>query len=104
MQRSEFKLLQEVYENLYTEGSVYEDVLAKYEHLSDEEMLPIPEEPELYFDMDYPNLVMMNINNVIIKMFKCIYYDLTKWGFVLVYGCELASSFYIRIRFSKLSI
>lgn len=64
MQRSEFKLLQEAYTSLYTEGNVYEELLAKYEHLSDEEMLPLPEEPELYFKMDYPNLVMMDMDKL----------------------------------------
>jgi hypothetical protein len=64
MQRSEFRLLQEVYSNLYTEGNVYEELLAKYEHLSEEEMLPLPEDPELYFKMDYPNLVMMDMDKL----------------------------------------
>jgi len=64
MQRSELKLLQEIYTNLYPNENVYEDLLAKYEHLSDEEMLPLPEEPELYFKMDYPNLVMMDVDKL----------------------------------------
>lgn len=64
MKRSEFKLLQEVYSSLYTEGSIKDQLLAKLAHLSDDDMLPLPEEPELFFKMDWPNLVMMDMNKL----------------------------------------
>ena len=64
MQRSEFKLLQEVYSSLYTEESIREKLLAKFADLSDEDMLPLPEDPELFFKMDWPNLVMMDMDKL----------------------------------------
>lgn len=64
MQRSEFKHLQEVYNILYTEGSIKDQLLAKFAHLSDDDMLPLPENPELFFKMDWPNLVMLDMNKL----------------------------------------
>lgn len=64
MQRSEFKLLQETYAKLYTEGSIKDQLLAKFANLSDDDMLPLPEEPELFFKMDWPNLVMLDMDKL----------------------------------------
>jgi len=64
MNRSELKLLQEMYSRVYTEGSIKDQLLAKFANLSDDDMLPLPENPELFFKMDWPNLIMMDMDKL----------------------------------------
>jgi hypothetical protein len=64
MKRTDFELLQEAYRSLYTESSLKEKLLAKFQNLSDEDMLPLPEEPETFFKMNWPGLVMLDMDKL----------------------------------------
>jgi hypothetical protein len=64
MKRTDFELLQEAYRSLYTESSLKEKLLTKFQNLSDEDMLPLPEEPETFFKMNWPGLVMLDMDKL----------------------------------------
>jgi len=59
-----YTLFDNVVNNLTDKKAIKNMILQKYGHLSEEEMLPLPDDPEIYFNLDYPNMEMVDVNEL----------------------------------------
>jgi hypothetical protein len=64
MKRKFDTLYENVVNNMTDKKAIKNMILQKYGHLSEEEMLPLPDNPSTYFNMDYPNLEMVDLDNL----------------------------------------